>query len=123
MRDDNRGMDALLNPQTGGYTGTQTTTLANAVYIRLATPLGSWWAAPDVGSLLHTLAREKDTPRVRGLAVQYAEQALDSLVKNGRASKVSVSAASGEKGWLILLIEVIDATGDVQHFQHPVKVS
>ncbi|KAF1051693.1 MAG: hypothetical protein GAK41_01249 [Burkholderia gladioli] len=70
-----------MNPQTGGYTGTQTT-LANAVYIRLATPLGSWWAAPDVGSRLHTLAREKDTPRVRGLAAQYAEQALDPLVKD-----------------------------------------
>lgn len=116
-------MDALLNPQTGGYTDTQTTTLANAVYIRLATPLGAWWAAPDVGSLLHTLAREKDTPRVRGLAVQYAEQALAPLIKDGRASKVSVLAAAGEKGWLILLIEVHDATGNVQHFQHPVKVS
>lgn len=116
-------MDALLNPQTGGYTDTQTTTLANAVYIRLATPLGSWWAAPDVGSLLHTLAREKDTPRVRGLAVQYAEQALARLLKDGRASDVSVTAASGEKGWLVLLVEVRDATGDVQHFQHPVKVS
>ncbi|WP_103860065.1 phage GP46 family protein, partial [Burkholderia pseudomallei] len=105
------------------YTGTQTTTLANAVYIRLATPLGSWWAALDVGSLLHTLAREKDTPRVRRLAVQYAEQALAPLVKDGRARKVSVSSASAEKGWLILFIEVVDVTGDVRHFQHPVKVS
>ncbi len=116
-------MDALLNPQTGGYTGTQTTTLANAVYIRLTTPLGSWWAAPDVGSLLHTLAREKNTPRVRGLSVQYAEQALAPLLKDGRAREVLVSSEPGQTDWLSLRIEVYDATGNVQHFQHPVKVS
>ncbi|RQU99213.1 hypothetical protein DF039_38015 [Burkholderia cenocepacia] len=116
-------MDALLNPRTGGYTGTQTDTLANAVYLRLTTPLGSWWAAREVGSLLHTLAREKDTPRVRQLAQQYAEQALAPIVKDGRATRITVTAMSGETGWVVLLIEVHGATDHVRHFEHPVKVS
>ena len=34
-------MDALLDPHTASYTGSRTSTLANAVYLRLATPLGS----------------------------------------------------------------------------------
>lgn len=116
-------MDALLDPQTRDYTGTRATSLQNAVYIRLETPLGFYWAAPDVGSRLYTLAREKDTPRVRTLAAQYAQQALDPLVTSGRARSVSVSAMSGQTGWLLLPIDVVDAGGNPQHFQHPVKVS
>lgn len=116
-------MDALLNPTTRDYDGTSTQTLANAVYIRLTTPLGFYWAAPTVGSKLYLLSREKDTPRVRGLAVQYAEQALAPLVTSKRATSVSVAAEAGNKGWLILLIEVVDATGTPQHFKHPVKVA
>ncbi|KAG0163518.1 hypothetical protein DFQ30_011439 [Apophysomyces sp. BC1015] len=117
------GMDVLLDPRTGGYTGTQTATLANSVYIRLATPVGAWWAAPEVGSLLHTLAREKDRPRVQRLAVQYAEQALAPLIDDGRAIRIAVTSQSYEKGWLMLLIEVHEAAGNMRHFQHPVKVS
>ncbi|KAG0184299.1 hypothetical protein DFQ28_011425 [Apophysomyces sp. BC1034] len=116
------GMDVLLDPRTGGYTGTQTATLANSVYIRLATPVGAWWAAPEVGSLLHTLAREKDRPRVQRLAVQYAEQALAPLIDDGRAIRIAVTSQSYEKGWLMLLIEVHEAAGNMRHFQHPVKI-
>ncbi|CAB3764085.1 phage GP46 family protein [Paraburkholderia humisilvae] len=116
-------MDALLDPTTGGYTGTSTTTLANPVYIRLKTPLGSWWADPTIGSRLHELEREKDTPRVRGLAIQYAEQALQPLIDDKRAQSVTVTSADGQTGWLILLIEVVDVSGNPQHFKHPVKVS
>jgi phage gp46-like protein len=115
-------MDALLDPTTADYTGTSTTTLANAVYLRLQTPLGSWWADPTLGSRLHELQREKDTPRVRGLAIQYAEQALQPLIDDKRAKSVTVTTADAPTGWLILLIEVVDATGNPQHFNHPVKV-
>ncbi|MFC0146146.1 phage GP46 family protein [Pectobacterium cacticida] len=74
-------MDNLLNPTTGDYTGTTTTTLANAVYLRLTTPLGSWWADPLLGSRLHLLARKKRrSPRVQKLARQYAEEALQPLI-------------------------------------------
>ncbi|MDR5803396.1 phage GP46 family protein [Caballeronia sp. LZ001] len=121
-------MDALLDSSTGGYAGRQTTSLANAVYLRLSTPLGAWWAAPAIGSQLHTLAREKDTPRVRRLAVQYAEQSLAALVRDGRAGKVSVAAdppaeAATVRGVIYLRVELIDALGRTQHFNHPVKVA
>lgn len=116
-------MDALISPSTRDYAGVTTTTLANAVYLRLETPLGSWWNDPTLGSLLHTLRREKDTPRVRGLAVQYTEQALAPIVSDGRAKKITVTPTSGEKGWLILLIEVTSTNGEPQHFSHPVKVA
>ena len=115
-------MDALLDPKTRDYTGTRATSLQNAVYIRLETPLGFYWAAPDIGSKLYLLAREKDTPRVRTLAVQYAQQALDPLVNSKRAQSVSVSALPSETGWLILAINVVDAAGNPHHFQYPVKV-
>jgi phage gp46-like protein len=116
-------MDALLDPISRDYTGTTTTTLQNAVYLRLDTPLGFWWADPSLGSRLYELEREKDTPRVRGLAIQYAEQALQPLIDDGRATSVTVNSADGPTGWLILLIAVVDVTGNTQHFKKPVKVA
>lgn len=80
-----------------------------------------------MGSLLHTLAREKDTPRVRRLAIQYAEQALAPLVSERRAKKVSIAAdppADGAaRGVLVLHVELTDPSGRTQHFNHPVKVA
>lgn len=37
-------MDKQLDTSSGDYTGRTTDNLQNAVYIRLLTPLGSWWA-------------------------------------------------------------------------------
>ena len=116
-------MDALLDPQTGDYAGSRTDTLANAVYLRLMTPLGSWWADPTLGSRLHELQREKDVSRVAVLARQYAEQALAPLLKDGRADSITVTTSRQQPGWLQLHIKVADASNRVQHFQHPVKVA
>lgn len=117
-------MDTLLNPNTGEYQTNETTSsLHNAVYIRLITPLGSYFAASDVGSRLHLLRREKDKMRVRRLAIQYAEQALQPLIDDGRATKVEVSESEEQKkGWLILLINVWDAGNQKIYFKHPVRV-
>ena len=115
-------MDPALDPTTGGYTGARTISLSNAVYLRLQTPLGSYWADKTLGSRLHELAREKDVARVRGLAVQYAEQALQPLLDDGRASSSTVTATHLRVGWLLLQIEIVDASGKPQHFKHPVKV-
>ncbi|RRW86791.1 phage GP46 family protein, partial [Pandoraea apista] len=90
---------------------------------RLETPLGSWWAATDVGSLLHTLAREKDTPRVRRLAEQYAEQALVPIVKAQRATQIIITSSAGNPGWLLLHIDVHQADGRARYFEYQVKVS
>lgn len=116
-------MDALLDTQTGDYAGARTETLANAAYIRLATPLGTYWVNPLLGSRLHELEREKDLARVEVLAEQYAEQALQPLLNDGRARSISITTERGGSGRLDLLIEIEDATGRTARFRHPVKVS
>ncbi|WP_038914742.1 MULTISPECIES: phage GP46 family protein [Dickeya] len=115
-------MDNLLNPTTGDYTGTATATLANAVYIRLMTPLGSWWAVPSLGSKLHLLTREKNVSRVYTLARQYAVEALQPLIDDGRATTIEVATDAGDNGWLILIIDVTAPVGR-ELFKYPVRVS
>lgn len=116
-------MDAQIDPITRDYTGQQISSLANAIYLRLETPLGSYWSDSTLGSLLYTLAREKDVPRVHTLAVQYVEQALQPLIDDGRATSITVTAQSGQTGWLILLIEVIEASATTSTLQYFVQVS
>ncbi len=121
--------DTQLNPRNGDYIpDAPINDLGNAVYIRLFTPLGSWWADPSLGSRLHELERQKDLERVRVLARQYAEDALAPLLRDGRARRVAVSAQSLGKdqsgsGRCLLLIEVEDATGKVASYNYQVKVS
>jgi phage gp46-like protein len=120
-------MDSELDPTLGDYTGKSIKTLANAVYLRLMTPLGSWWADPEVGSRLHELQRNKDVDRVRVLARQYAQAALDPLVRDKRARKVDVQTYSPAKdqsgaGRCLLLIEVEDNLGNRESYQYQVKV-
>ena len=115
-------MDAGINPTTGDLTGRRIHTLANAVYIRLITPLGTWWADASLGSRLHELRREKDRPRVGILARQYAEQALKPLLDDGRAKKITITAEQPHNGWLVLQIDILDATGNPQVFRQPVRV-
>lgn len=95
--------------------------LANAVYLRLMTPLGSYWADTTLGSRLHELQREKDMARVAMLARQYAEQALTPILVDGRATQINVSTER-MAGRLNLLIEVCEASGETLSFKHPVGV-
>ena len=115
-------MDAQIDPTTRDLTGTRITTLANAVYLRLMVPLGSWFAAPALGSRLHELQREKDVPRIAVLARQYAEQALQPLIDDGRGRDLQVTSQQAGDGRLWLHIELIDASGQRQTFEHPVRV-
>lgn len=114
-------MDRELNPNTGDYTGNQINNLQNAVYIRLITPKGSWWADPKLGSLLHTLVREKDINRISLLARQYAEEALQPIVKDGRADRIRVAAEQPHNGMVHLHIKVTTAANEYT-FKHAVKV-
>lgn len=116
-------MDARIDPITADYAGRRAEPLENAVYLRLMTPLGSWFADPALGSRLHELSREKDLARVRVLARQYAEQALEPLIADGRAEAIKVTAASVRPGWCLLHINVSDRSGHVRHFEHPVRVA
>lgn len=117
-------MDALIDPVTADYAVPyqRIETLANAVYLRLMTPLGSWWADPSLGSRLHELQREKDKDRVYVLARQYAEQALRPLLTSRRARSITVDAQRLRPGWCALLIEVVESGGQVSRFKHHVRV-
>lgn len=112
----------MLSPDTGDYTGTRTTSLHNAAYLRLVTPLGAWWADRSLGSRLHELVREKDRSRVYVLARQYAEQALAPLLTDGRATDVLVSVHRTHHGWCLLWVEIFQADGQTVTFKHPVRV-
>ncbi|MMZ41775.1 Phage protein GP46 [compost metagenome] len=114
-------MDRQLNPHTGDYTGQRTTGIENAVYLRLTTPLDSYWADRSLGSRLHLLPR-KDEDATRQLAQQYAWQALQPLMEDGRATAITVHAQSAQPGWLSLTIAVTQAGGDVATFTQSVKV-
>ncbi|MGK0706933.1 phage GP46 family protein [Yokenella regensburgei] len=115
-------MDAYISHTTGDYTGTRCNDLHNAVWLRLRIRKGSYWANPNIGSRLHELERSKDTPGTRRLARQYAEQALQPLLDDGRATALNIVVSSPETGWLLLDIQVTQAGGDVLTFRHPVKV-
>jgi len=116
------GMDRGLDPTTGDYAQAVINHLGNAVYVRLMTPLGSWWGDATLGSRLHELQREKDLARVHKLAVQYSEQALAPLLADGRARAIRVSAAQPHDGRCLLRIEVDDALGRTTTFHHAVQV-
>lgn len=122
-------MDIWLNPRTAGYdiesglpVRDPADGLANAVYVRLMTPLGSFWADPTLGSRLHELAREKDLARVALLARQYSEQALRPILDSGRATAIEVDTERPHDGRLLLSIRVTAASGRQFTFQHPVQV-
>jgi len=123
-------MDAWIDPVTGDYeltllgaaTRDSAGGLGNAVYLRLMTPLGSYWADPTLGSRLHELQREKDLDRVAVLARQYAEQALQPIIDDGRATSIEVSTERPGNGRMHLLIVVTADNGERLTFQHPVKV-
>lgn len=115
-------MDAQLDPLSGDYTGQRIGHLGNAVYLRLQTPRGSWWADPSLGSRLHELAREKDVTRVGVLARQYAEQALQTLLDDGRARSIEVSVDQPHNGRCLLHVAVEDASGAAYTFEHFVVV-
>lgn len=123
-------MDAWLNPSTADYeflsnsaTRDPADGLANAAYIRLMTPLGSWWQDSTLGSRLHELVRQKDLNRIGVLAKQYAEQALQPILDDGRATKIEISTEQPHNGRLHLLIEITAASGEKLTFKLPVKVN
>ena len=120
---ENSGMDALLNPQTGGYVVNQSAqSIENELYIRLVTPLDSYWADRTLGSRLHELRRQKHLKRIEVLAKQYAEQALQPVIQSKRAQSIQVTASAPQHGWLKLHIEAVDAAGDTVTLNHKVAV-
>lgn len=115
-------MDKTISPITKTYDGTFVDTLQNAVYLRLTTPRGEYWADNEFGSLLHLIHREKDLPRIEQLAQQYAEEALAPIVETNRAESITVTSHQPHNGWLLLEIAVTDSSAKKYVFNHHVKV-
>ncbi len=116
-------MDAEIDIQTGDYTTRRINGLANAVYIRLMTPRGSWWQDTSLGSRLHELEREKDIEHVYILMEHYAKEALEPLLQDGRAKNIVVTVQKLKEGQCLLLVEVEDATGQPYTFNYIMRVS
>jgi len=127
-------MDTYIDPTTAAYKATSDGLardpaggLANAIYLRLMTPLGSYWAAPLLGSRLHELQRAKAVSNVGLLAKQYAQHALAELVTDGRAQSIEVDIAvkvmDDASKSLAMQITVVDATGQRRTFTHVVRVA
>lgn len=130
-------MDAWINPVTRDYEPDANVAgalqrdpaggIANAAYLRLMTPLGSWFGDVTLGSRLHELQREKDVPRMLVLARRYAQDALAPLAADGRAQRIEVDVerqkdASGA-GRLGLFVRVVDPLGAANVFKLYVKVA
>ena len=126
-------MDIFINPTTSDYqlvggrpVRDPLAGLANAAYVRLMTPLGSYWADPTLGSRLHELQRQKDLSRYQVLAKQYAEAALKPLLADGRASQIDVTvdhikdATGGGRLYLVIVIYAVG--GEQTTFRLPLKV-
>lgn len=116
-------MDSRIDPATGDYDRTAIADLSNAVYLRITTPLGSYWADTTLGSKLHLLRRMKDVERNRTLAIQYTREALQPLIDSKRADRVDVDATWSHDGRLELAGAVYQAGRNVATFQHYVKVA
>lgn len=120
---------SYLNPLTGDYvinsgkaTPDPRAGLANAVYLRLTTPVGSYWADKNLGSRFHELKREKDLPRVKLLARQFTEDALAPLLSAERISAIDVEVNHPSQGRLELYAIITTLQGDVVRFQHFISV-
>lgn len=116
-------MDAFISPHTRDYDGTQVTSLENAAYLRLTTPLGSLWHDKTFGSRLHLLSREKDVARVRQLGEAYVREALQPILDDRRALALQVAAVRRDRGFIVVEGALTDANGNAVPLNTWVPVS
>lgn len=127
-------MDAYIDPTSRSYVAAQgdlqrdpAGSLANAIYLRLMTPLGSYWANAELGSRLHELVRSKAVATVEVMAAQYARAALQGLLDDGRAASIDIETklvpmADASRA-VQLRVVVVDAKGHEATFTHHVPVA
>ena len=116
-------MDSRLDPLTADYDRTRIADLSNAIYLRITTPLGSYWADPTLGSKFYLFKRAKDVERNKTLALQYAQEALQPLIASKRADKIVVEVEWQHDGRLLIFGEVYQYDVLLTAFNHFVKVS
>lgn len=87
--------------------------LAEAAYLRLMTPKGSYFADSDLGSELYKLKRSKDVPRVRRQALAWAKQALEPLRAPYYLTDISVNIElMSQSGYLPIKAVLTQADGN-----------
>jgi phage gp46-like protein len=102
---------------------TMDNSLLNNVYLSLMTPLGGWWPAPEFGSKLHLLAKEKFLPRVAKTAVDYCRESVKWIVDGGRARAIDITAELDEKNRrAVCRISVTKNDGTALDYTHFVRV-
>ena len=87
--------------------------LAEAAYLRLLTPKGSYFNDIELGSELYKLKRSKDVPRVRRKALAWAKEALEPLRVPYYLTDISVSIGLMSKsGYLPMQAVLTQADGN-----------
>lgn len=79
----------------------------------LGTRRGGWWAnelspidGDNFGSRLWLLARSKQNGELLTRAQEYASEALDWMLEDAVASKVTVVTSFTTQGWLLLVVTI-----------------
>ncbi len=99
--------------------------LYNNIYLSLMVKRGSFFQNTDFGSRLHLLQREKNTPRVEALAVEYCKEALAWLIDAGRVESFDYDTerdTTQNPGRLKIVITATKADGDAVPFTTYVEV-
>ncbi|GEM_PF-1504524 len=92
---------------------TGSSALAEAAYLRLLTPKGSYFADSELGSELYKLKRSKDVPRMRRQALAWAKEALEPLRAPYYLTDINVSTgAVSASGYLSIKAVLTQADGN-----------
>lgn len=88
--------DYKINPDTQDYEMTAgqfvlTEDVMNNIYLSLKIRKGSWPFAPEFGSRLYLLQREKAVGRMERVAREYCNEALKWIIDKGRAERIEVT--------------------------------
>lgn len=94
-----------------------------AIYLRIKTPLGSWWADKTLGSRLHELQRAKDLPRVGVQIKEFAESALQPMLADGRLQSLAVAVQQLHDGRALLQVDALAAAGQKVVFKQFIQVA
>lgn len=96
--------------------------LLTNVRLSWSIPKGSWWADPTFGHRFRELT--KALPRYEALAVEYARQALQWLLNNGRLTAIDLTAmADRERNRMVLTGTLTAANGSQIPFEYFVEVA
>jgi phage gp46-like protein len=92
----------------------ETENIMNNVYLSLMTDRGAFFQNPEFGSRLYLLKRSKNTEQTASLARSYCKEALQWLIRTGRAAAVEVYSEIDKEidlHRLKLLVEVTQRDG------------